>query len=369
MKKLLVLVVAVLALAGLATMAYADQYVWKDSWLASYPAIWMGEQQADYGTDSSLHALTYTDLNYGGSQGHVVEYAYDMSKETWTGEVATVNGDASATATIDLSAYSQLKFKVAIPSGGAAVTVEKFTMTDSAGTEHSSGPVVINSPDFSQEITIDLAGTNLITISKLWGVIIKKADNGNTNDTIKFYVDDIRYVGGGRGEVIVRVTGGKRGISIGGSINFGSVTAGVPVRSETLIPAQNFIITNIGDYQNENAVLRMINPAGWTADVTAPLEGANNRYALAAVFNQSAPLSDIYNDSLDFLNVGTTGVRQASHNGDGSGNFEGDASGSYENSGYQIPYNNGTRNLWVKFFPPTTTSTNAEMKIYIEIGF
>lgn len=369
MKKVLVLVVAVLALAGLATMAHADQDVWKESWISSYPAIWMGEKQANYGGGNTDHALSYSSFASGGTQGNVVSYAYDMSKETWSGEVVTVDG-STGTATTDLSAYSQLKFKVAKPAAGSDVVIEKFTMTDSNGIEHSVGPVTINTSDFSQELTIDLAGANLTTVAKLWGVIIKQSDNGGGSGTITFYVDDIRYVGGGRGEVIVKVTGGKRGISIGGSINFGTVQASqsaTGVRSETLTPAQNFIVTNIGDYNNENAVLTLVNPAGWTNDETAPLAGANNIYALAAVFNQTAPATDIYNDTYDVL---TTGLRQATFE-NGNGNFEGDALASpdYSNSGYQIPFNNGSRNLWVKFWPPSTTSTNAEMKIYIEIGF
>lgn len=369
MKKLLVvLVVAMLAFAGLATMAHADQDVWKDNWLGSYPAIWQGELQANYSPTNTDHALTYSSLAFGGAQASVVSYAYDMSKETWSGEVVTVNGDAAALATTDLSEYSQLKFKVAKPAGGPDVVVEKFTMTDSNGVEHAVGPVTINTEDFSQELTIDLAGSNLTAVARLFGLIIKKSDNGGGNGTITFYIDDIRYIGGGRGEVIVKVTGGKRGVSIGGTINFGDVDVSnyaTGVRSETLAPPQYFTITNIGDYQVEDVVLTLVNPAGWTNDETDPLQGANNIYALAAVFNQNPPAGDIYNDATDFL---SSGLRQATYDGLSGGNFEGDA-GSIENSGYQIPFNNGVRNLWVKFWPPSTTSTNAEMKIYIEIGF
>ncbi len=383
MKKLLVvLVVAMLAFAGLATMAHADQDVWKDSWLSSFPAIWMGQKQdpnttvapywGGYGSNSGAdHALAYSSLVLGGTPGTVVSYAYNMSKEAWSGEVVTVNGSATASATVNLTAYSQLKFKVAKPVGGPNVVVEKFFMVDSNAIEHSVGPVTINTTDFSQELTIDLAGTNLIAVAKLWGVIIKQSDNGGGTGTVTFYTDDIRYVGGQKGEVIVKVTGGKRGISIGGSINFGTVQASSYVtgnRSEALTPAQNLIVTNIGDYQTENATLLIENPVGWTNNVTAPLQGANNTYALAAVFNQLAPASNIYTDSLDYLSVFPL-IRQATHDGGSGGYFEGDASATYENSGFAIPFNNGTRNLWVKFWPPSVTSTNAEMKIYIVIGF
>lgn len=359
MKKVAVLVLAMLALAGLTTLAYADLDVYKDSWVNSYPSMWMGSAQANYGSDPSLHSITYTTVNVGGADGNVASFAYDMSKETWAGEVVQQGG--GGTATVDLSAYTQLKFKVAKPVGGQDVVVQKFTMTDGNGIEHATAAHTVSTTDFSDEITIDLTGINLSAVNNLWGFIVTQADNGGGTGTRTFYVDDVRYVGGNKGEVVVKVTGGKRGIAVMNRINFGSVAAGSNTNSATLSGDKWFEIRNIGDAptSSETVSLDVVNPGGWTA-VTTEARPLVNRYVLAAVFNTTSPLPGdgtfiLPDDALTTTPAFATASK-----------FAGNANGMNI-----TPYSltGDARYMFLRFYAPDQTSSNAETKLYVEVGF
>ena len=359
MKKVAVLVLAMLALAGLTTLAYADLSVFKDSWVNSYPSLWMGSAQANYGSNPALHSLTYTSVNAGGAQGNVASFAYDTSKETWAGEVVQQGG--GGTATVDLSAYTQLKFKVAKPLGGPNVVIQKFTMTDGNGIEHATAAHTISTTDFSDEITVDLTGINLSAVNQLWGFIITQADNGNGTGSLTFYVDDIRYVGGNKGEVVVKVTGGKRGIAVMNRIDFGSVAAGSNTNSATLSGDKWFEIRNIGDSPSsqETVLLDVVNPGGWTA-VTTEARPFTNKYVLAAIFNGQSPLPTDGDYTLpDDALTTTPAIASATK-------FAGNSTGVNI-----TPYSltGDARFLFLRFYAPDTTSSNATTTLFVEVGF
>lgn len=174
-----------------ATSSDADKIIFADTWVDSSPSLWTGANQAYYGTDTTLHSITDGTVTLGLPHGDVASFTYNMPKESWAGQIVATDGSSSATT--DLSAYTLLKFKVAIPSSGPNVAIQKFFMQDSNGVEHATGPITINTTDFSQEYTIDLSGANLAAANKLFGFIVTSSANNVGQNTVTFYVDDIRF--------------------------------------------------------------------------------------------------------------------------------------------------------------------------------
>ena len=379
MKKALVLVLTVLAFAGITAVAHADLDVFLNGWIGSYPSMWMGEQQATYGVTPTNHSITYSTAVGAGVGGEqAAKFLYDSSKESWAGEVVQAGG--SGTGTMDLSAYTSLTFKLRKETGGPDVKIQKIFMTDGNGVEYDASGNTANDPsgkmitltggmaDWSDALSVTIAlptSANLAAVNQLWGFVITAADNGSTGGQFAYYVDQVKYAGGGKGEVIVRINGGKRGISVAGVINFGTIAPSANVFSQDLSASStppsdsHFIITNLGDQKDEILTVGLSNPAGWTA-VNQPNFAlmTGNQYVLEAILNSGIPTKSLFDSN--FANLVLVGGASKACNGTF---FAGDETGN------PIVKNNGTANMWLRFVAPPSTSTSAEMHLFVNIGF
>ncbi|MDD5259048.1 MAG: hypothetical protein PHD29_03730 [bacterium] len=314
MKKLLVLVVTVLAIVGLASMAYADTTIFGDS-LAYAFANWQGSNQDNYGTTTTpnLHSITESVVTspwsgVGDPIGNtVLKIDFDMNtvagnaNESWSGHLMTAPGG------VKLSGVSRYTFKI---RGDAATSgtpqIDKLVCSDA----NSNLINIVNPgyavPDSSAWVTFTtdanfFAGKNMSGVPIPFGVYMTSSANAsvtngtpglpNGNRHVIFYLDDVKFLGGSSGSVLVTMMTGVIGVQIEGNINFGQVTAATALNSADLIGDKFFTVTNVGN-ATINYDVNLFNPGGWTAEdpghslSTPNLVTEQDRYALYGLFTQ-----------------------------------------------------------------------------------
>ncbi len=334
MKKLLVLVVAMLALASFVTMAHADQDVFKDSWL--YPmSQWQGSAQADYAVDGRTHAInTQMATSPTGpfndpvvadpldAANTVAQIMYDMNKESWSARVVQVNG--SSTDTLNLAGTTTLDFSYLRGSSMVAdVNISKIAMFDSNGVEVA----VTNLPAASQmwqSGQISLSGRNLSGVNRLFYVVMTSNQNAANGSLIELLLDNVRYSGGNSGKVIVTMTTGVVGVSVTQNVDFTDLSMTQPLTANAAIDSSmilnelhnHFIVENIGKSVS-NYSLNVVNPGGWSvqepqADLTAVGTLAQNRFGIYGIFTAtgSRPVIADYKGTLSATDRDTIGLTQ-----------------------------------------------------------
>ncbi len=320
MKKLLVLVVTVLAIVGLASMAYADTTIFADS-LAFAFATWQGSNQDNYGTTTTpnLHSITESVVTspWAGTGDDpvgntVLKIDFDMNpvagnaNESWSGHLMSAPG-----AGVKLAGVSRFSFKI---RGDAATSgspqIDKLVCSDANSNLINIVNPGYSVPDSSAWFTYTtdanfFAGKNMSGIPIPFGIYMTSSANASvTNSTpslpngnrhVIFYLDDVKFLGGSSGSVLVTMMTGVIGVQIDGNINFGQVLAKTPYNSSDLIGNRFFTVTNVGN-ATINYDLNLFNPGGWTAvnpgtglSFFTPVT-AQDTYALYGLFTaQSAP--------------------------------------------------------------------------------
>jgi len=143
--------------------------------------------------------------------------------------------------------------------------------------------------------------------------------------------------------ITVTVTIQNVSVSASGPIAFGTVASG-----SATVAAGAATLTNDGNVA-ETYSLNLTNPAGWTAVQAAP--GAEE-YVLSAKFNVAAPTSGSFtyaDHALTTTPVTCTGTR-----------FAGDQTGVSVAA-------SATRNLWLKFEAPSSTSVTTQQSITVTV--
>jgi len=143
--------------------------------------------------------------------------------------------------------------------------------------------------------------------------------------------------------ITVTVTIQNLSVSASGPIAFGTVVAG-----SATVSSGSSTITNDGNV-TETYSLNLANPAGWTAVQAAP--GAEE-YALSAQFNSTAPAGGTFSYA-DHALTTAPAVCTASR-------FAGDQTGVSVAA-------SATRNLWLKFEAPSTTSVTTQQTIIVTV--
>lgn len=372
MRKAVVLMLAVLALTGLATLVYADTTIFQDSWV--YPlATWQGEDQATYGTTPSNHALTDEVLlsPFAGETGnYVAKITYDQLKESWSGRLA------QASPGTNLAGVTKLQFKLrADATMPVNVIMNKAVVNDSNDNQLTIVPnSSVTSVSFGsgswttyESLAGTFTGRNMSAVEAPFGFYMTSADNASISGNVIFYIDDVKFVGGSSGTVQVTLTSGVVGVQIEQMINFdllGSITTNTSYSSTQILdPLQNhFIVTNKGTDPCFYSV-SLINPGGWTAVATTADAGTallsnTDEYILWALFSgiaeQPGSLTDFGGDDELLTNPGDAEA--------GVGRY---AYGAAEN-GYNVAQD-AQRNLWVALHTPFQSTVGTTQQIIVVI--
>lgn len=366
MKKVLVLVVAILALASLATMAHADTIIFQDSWAYAF-ATWQGSNQDTYPADP--HAITDSAVlsPFSGETGNYVgKMIYNKSQEAWSGHLTSAAG-------VNLSGVTRLQFKVrSDDSMNVPVVINKVVVNDSnnaALTIKAGFEAPLGSWSTIQSDAGTFEGRNMAAVKMPFGFYMGDTDNSGitTGDNCIFYFDDVKFVGGGTGTVRVTLTSGVVGVQIEQSVNFDLVLGGITTNTSYNSAdigddtQSHFIVTNKGTDPCYYRV-SLINPGGWTA--VAPFLGANSislsrqdEYCLYGQFAQvgASPAGDMASYAVadgitTTAKAADAGVLDYSGTGDGR-NVAKDA----------------VRNLWIALHTPASTGvgTTQEIKVII----
>jgi hypothetical protein len=366
MKKLLVLVVAVLALAGLATMAYADTIIFQDSW--AYPfATWQGTNQATYPADPHAIADTVVLSPFAGESGNYVgKMTYNKIQEAWSGHLTAASPGAN------LSGITRLQFNVRSDATmSVPVVINKVVVNDSnnaqltikAGFEAPLGSWATVQSDAGA-----FDGRNMAAVTMPFGFYMVDVDNIGIAGNCIFYFDDVKFVGGSTGTVRVTLTSGVVGVQIEQSVNFdliiGGITTNTSYNSADIIDStqNHFIVTNKGTDPCYYRVY-LINPGGWTAVTpTAPANTISlatiDTYALYGQFAQTG--ASLGGDMASYsIADGITTTAKAA------------AVGTLDFSGTGDGYNvaaSALRNLWIALHTPPTTSVGSTQQITVVIS-
>lgn len=365
MKKVLVLVVAILALASLATMAHADTIIFQDSWAYAF-ATWQGFNQDYY--PAQPHAIVDAAVLspfMGETGNYVARMTYNKTQEAWSGHLTAATG-------ANLSGVTRLEFKVrSADTMNVPVVINKVVVNDSnnaALTIKAIFEAPIGSWSTIQSDAGTFEGRNMAAVKVPFGFYMTSTDNaGITDDNCIFYFDDVKFVGGGTGTVRVTMTSGVVGVQIEQSVNFdlvlGGITTNTSYNSADLgDDIQNhFIVTNKG---TDPCYYRMslINPGGWTAVTpTYPADTqtltVQDQYCLYGQFAQigANPAGDM--SSYGISDGIITTARAAN-----IGVFDYGTSGA----GYNVA-KDAARNLWIALHTPASTGvgTTQEIKVVI----
>lgn len=301
MRKALVLVLAVLALAGLAVVAYADTVIFTDSWGANPLSQWMGEQQLNYGSNSTLHAITDSVVPSpftGDGQGFVSKIEYIKSKEAWSGRGSQVGGGATGVA--NLAGSTQLIWKARADSTSTPVVIDKFTCKDSANNDITvSTTTSFTSGSWRSYASPagSFTGRNMTAVNGVFSFFITRAGNPISAIPIIFYLDDVKYVGGTSGIVQVTMDSGVVGVQVTQIVNFDRLTtvnANTSYNSAAISPPEesHLIVKNVGT-DTATYSLNLTNPSPWVAvnTGTALFPGSDlgtDAYALYGLFSGTA---------------------------------------------------------------------------------
>ncbi|MDD5491677.1 MAG: hypothetical protein PHV60_03220 [bacterium] len=365
MKKLLVLVVAVLALAGLASMAYADTIIFQDSWAYAF-ATWQGSNQATY--PANPHAIVDTVVlsPFTGETGNYVgRMIYDKTQESWSGHLTAASPGAN------LSGVTRLQFKVrSDDTMPIPVVINKVVVNDSnnaALTIKAGFEAPLGTWSTVQSDAGAFDGRNMAAVTMPFGFYMVDADNAGITGNCIFYFDDVKFVGGSTGTVRVTLTSGVVGVQIEQSVNFdliGGITTNTSYNSADIgDDTQNhFIVTNKGTDPCYYRVY-LINPGGWTA--VTPSAAADtlsltvtDTYALYGQFAQTG--TSLAGNMASYAAVdGITTTAKAA------------AAGILDFSGAGDGYNvaaNAARNLWIALHTPPTTSVGATQQITVVVS-
>ncbi|MDD5131455.1 MAG: hypothetical protein PHH44_02215 [bacterium] len=367
MKKLLVLVVAVLAMASLASMAHADTIIFQDSWAYAF-ATWQGSNQDTYPADP--HAIVDAAVlsPFTGETGnYVARMTYNKTQEAWSGHLTAASPGAN------LSGVTRLQFQVrSDDTMNVPVVINKVVVNDSnnaALTIRAGFEAPLGSWSTVQSDAGTFDGRNMAAVTMPFGFYMGDTDNvGITGDNCIFYFDNVKFVGGSTGTVRVTLTSGVVGVQIEQSVNFDLITGGITTNTsynsaDIMDDTQNhFIVTNKGTDACYYRVY-LINPGGWTAvNPTAPANTINltttDTYALYGQFAQ--PGASVAGDMSSYaaLDGITTSAKAA-------------AAGTLDFSGLGDGYNvaaNAARNLWIALHTPPTTSVGSTQQITVVVS-
>ncbi|MBI5554812.1 MAG: hypothetical protein HY920_03020, partial [Elusimicrobia bacterium] len=296
MKKVLVLVVAMLALAGMATLAYADVIIFQDSQV--YPfANWQGSNQDNYGTSTqpNRHSLSDwvvmspfigapTDPDLVGN--YVIKLDYDMStlvypaaNEAWSGHLMRASPKVSLVGVTQFSC----KVRADLATTGSPVIDKIVTSDSNDGLINISTGFSIGSATWTTVSSSAGAftGRNMSAVPTPFGLYMVASANSGVSNTgspnhVIIYVDDIKFTGGSSGAVRVTMTTGVVGVQVDNTINFDLLaplaanTSYNSARIGNTIPPyapnvnNHFDVTNIGS-EAADYDLSLVNPGGWTA--------------------------------------------------------------------------------------------------------
>ncbi len=244
--------------------------------------------------------------------------------------------NGGSTEALDMTGYTGLKIKVAANPAKDGIS---FGMGGGDGAVDScekKEEIDLSAAAWT-ETTLDLSGFNMSGITNMFGITAGGADANQ-----KIYVSEVTYLGGTSGQIIVTITGAT-GVAIEGSIDLGSVVPGGNVEGGTLI------VKNTGS-AIEDFWLSVSGLAGWTLITSGATQ--HNEYKLYAAFDANGsgiPWSDA-NHALSNVPEICTATR-----------FAGD-----DSNGIGVAID-GTRNLYVNFFSPSSTSAT-EQKMFIVVG-
>lgn len=395
MKKLLALVVTVLALAGLTAIAYADVTIFKDS--AVYPfANWQGANQANYGTTTQPNTHSITDgvviSPFSEPGNYVIKIDFDMStlaspraNEAWSGHLMTATPGAS------LVGVTQFNCRVrqdSLTTGGNPIIDKIVTSNSSAGLINVQVKIPVTTG--WTPVTSDagaFAGVNMSAVPIPFGIYMTASDNTGISNSgpglanhVVIYIDDIVFTGGSSGAVRVTMTSGVVGVNVENTINFDLIAGGLTtnasynsasIDSGSLTSLNNhFKVTNIGSLTDTaDYDLSLVNPGGWTAinpgsnAATATLT-VTDTYAIWGVFNsgvsgsEDAPpaaltdygVEDVITTALN-LSTGTVYTYP----------------GATGNGVNVLPGVSGVRNLWIALHTPPLSTTSSTQQIMIGV--
>lgn len=382
-----VVVLALLALAVFSTLVYAEQDVFKDSWVHP-PDGAAGFNQDGYGPSTmiSLHGINTTNLDGTdmaamGITGPVIDDSspdyvgdkaaqiiYNLSKESWSGRTVRVNG--SGTATINLSGSTFLRFKVRRgDSETADVNISQISMTDANNTVTSQSGIIATSTWGSY--SIDLTGLNLSAVNKLFTIIMDQSQNAANGNIIELLLDDVKYEGGNSGIVKVTMTQGVVGVRVTGIVDFdelgsAAIAPNTSLNSASIPTNSHFVVTNIG---TSAAIfgLNVVNQGGWTAqEVTQDLASApnlaQNIYGLYGIFTSepgSGPsLADYQGASAIGRDVITSLLRDST-----SGGVFSNGSGT---DGHNVA-GGASRDLWIGLRTPSSSTVTQTIQLLVVV--
>jgi len=275
----------------------------------------------------------------------------------------------SSSSTADLSAYTSVKMYVYVDPNTVIldsnplnigvymqtgdgydyfVTNANKRVNIAAGQEGTWVPVSIDF--FGAQDKTGTQDMPVLGLSKVHVIGLNLSGCGVTNPqtgTINAYLDTVTYIGASSSaNITVTVQGVTLGVSITGTINFGTVQM-----NTTTVSSNALTVTNTGSTA-ETYSLSLVNPSVWTV-VAGPNTG-NETYAMAALFNNAQPVG------ITFGSLTGNSVMDSPRKCSAT-IFAGDLNGVGVAA-------SATRPLWLSFASPALTSAQTAQQIKLIVS-